>query len=62
MVKWASRTSPTPGDFSKGLVARDNTGKSEMEGNVSVLCVRPFGTANQLSREIQNENNDDDSS
>eukprot|EP00069_Balaena_mysticetus_P021113 bmy_13466T0 len=25
MVKWDSRTSPTPGDFSKGLVARDNT-------------------------------------
>ncbi|XP_032030132.1 TBC1 domain family member 2B [Hylobates moloch] len=25
MVKWDSRTSPTPGDFPKGLVARDNT-------------------------------------
>ncbi|XP_037689197.1 TBC1 domain family member 2B isoform X1 [Choloepus didactylus] len=25
MVKWDSKTSPTPGDFSKGLVARDNT-------------------------------------
>ncbi|XP_066210888.1 TBC1 domain family member 2B isoform X2 [Saccopteryx leptura] len=25
MVKWDSRTSPTPGDFSKGLVARDST-------------------------------------
>ncbi|XP_032955902.1 TBC1 domain family member 2B isoform X2 [Rhinolophus ferrumequinum] len=25
MVKWDSRTSPTPGDFSKGLVARDTT-------------------------------------
>ncbi|XP_042553695.1 LOW QUALITY PROTEIN: TBC1 domain family member 2B [Dipodomys spectabilis] len=25
MVKWDSRTSPTPGDLPKGLVARDNT-------------------------------------
>ncbi|KAM5292569.1 TBC1 domain family member 2B [Ctenodactylus gundi] len=25
MVKWDSRTSPTPGDFPKGLVARSNT-------------------------------------
>ncbi|KAK2495366.1 hypothetical protein MC885_016614 [Smutsia gigantea] len=25
MVKWDSRTSPVPGDFSKGLVAKDNT-------------------------------------
>ncbi|GAB1294522.1 TBC1 domain family member 2B [Apodemus speciosus] len=25
MVKWDSRTSPTPGDFPKGLVARDTT-------------------------------------
>lgn len=34
MVKWDSRTSPTPGDFPKGLVARDNT---EIQCHHSVL-------------------------
>lgn len=36
MVKGDSRASPTPGDFSKGLVARDNPGESR-EGDS-----RPF--------------------
>lgn len=39
MVKWDSGTSPTPGDFSQGLVARDTTGESQVEGSVSLLCV-----------------------
>lgn len=53
MVKWDSRTSPTPGDFSKGLVARDTTGESPVEGPVSVLCVLPFHTAGPPGRTIQ---------
>jgi hypothetical protein len=40
MVKWDSRTSPTPGDLPKGLVARDNSGKAHTEGPVSALGVQ----------------------
>ena len=29
---WDSRASPAPGDFSQGLVARDNSGKSGAGG------------------------------
>nr|XP_055133570.1 TBC1 domain family member 2B isoform X4 [Symphalangus syndactylus] len=36
MVKWDSRTSPTPGDFPKGLVARDNT---------DLICPHPNASA-----------------
>ncbi|XP_073738238.1 TBC1 domain family member 2B isoform X2 [Callorhinus ursinus] len=36
MVKWDSRASPTPGDFSKGLVARDNS---------DVICSHPDASA-----------------
>ncbi|XP_077714630.1 TBC1 domain family member 2B [Canis aureus] len=36
MVRWDSRTSPTPGDFSKGLVARDNS---------DVICPHPDASA-----------------
>ena len=52
LVKWDSRTSPTPGEFSKGLVARDNTGRSDAEGNCVTACVSTFDIASQLSREI----------
>lgn len=55
MVKWDSRTSPTLGDFSKGLVARDATGESKTEGPVSVPGISPLDTASQRSWEIQNE-------
>ena len=36
-AKRVSRTSPTPGDSSKGLVARDSTGESDPEGPVSAV-------------------------
>lgn len=45
MVKWGSRTSLTPGDFAKGLVARDTAGKSEVP--MPTLCVSPFHAAGQ---------------
>lgn len=54
MVKWDSGTSLTLGDFSKGLVARDTTGKSQVEGPVSLLCVSPCHTASPPGRAIQN--------
>ncbi|XP_044244395.1 TBC1 domain family member 2B isoform X3 [Ursus arctos] len=38
MVKWDSRASPTPGDFSKGLVARDNS---------DVICPHPDASAEE---------------
>lgn len=47
MVKWDSRASPTPGDFSKGLVARDNSGKSQVGAATSVPHAQPFATAGQ---------------
>ncbi|XP_058398180.1 TBC1 domain family member 2B isoform X3 [Diceros bicornis minor] len=40
MVKWDSRTSPTPGDFSKGLVARDNTDLIYPQPNASAEKAR----------------------
>ncbi|XP_057400765.1 TBC1 domain family member 2B isoform X1 [Balaenoptera acutorostrata] len=40
MVKWDSRTSPTPGDFSKGLVARDNTDLINPHPNASAEKAR----------------------
>ncbi|XP_032324991.1 TBC1 domain family member 2B isoform X2 [Camelus ferus] len=40
VVKWDSRTSPTPGDFSKGLVARDNTDLINPHQNASAEKAR----------------------
>ncbi|XP_025126957.1 TBC1 domain family member 2B isoform X1 [Bubalus bubalis] len=40
MVKWDSRTSPTPGDFSQGLVARDNTDLINLHSNASAEKAR----------------------
>ncbi|XP_045416442.1 TBC1 domain family member 2B isoform X2 [Lemur catta] len=40
MVKWDSRSSPTPGDFPKGLVARDNTDLINPHPNASAEKAR----------------------
>ncbi|XP_021063482.1 TBC1 domain family member 2B [Mus pahari] len=44
MVKWDSRTSPTPGDFPKGLVARDTT-ERECQAKLTPLSTLFTGSA-----------------
>ncbi|XP_046508812.1 TBC1 domain family member 2B isoform X2 [Equus quagga] len=55
MVKWASRTSPTPGDFSKGLVARDNTDLIYPHPNASAEKARNFLAVETVPGELVGE-------